>query len=97
MQLAENLPEKTITIIGAGLVGSLLAIYCARRGLRVQMYERRPDPRIKLRFGIVGEGRSINLAISRRGIDALQRVGLEKEVLAEAIPMPGRMMHAPDG
>lgn len=92
-----ELKSKNITIIGAGLVGSLLAIYCARRGMKVQMFERRPDPREKLKLGVVGEGRSINLAISRRGIDALARLGLEKDVLREAIPMPGRMMHSPNG
>ncbi len=92
-----ELSQKTITIIGAGLVGSLLAIYCARRGMKVQLFERRTDPRIKLKLGTVGEGRSINLAISKRGIDALTRLGIEKEVLEEAIPMPGRMMHSPNG
>ncbi|MBY0384471.1 NAD(P)-binding protein, partial [bacterium] len=86
-----------MTIIGAGLVGSLLAIYCARRGFRVQMFERRTDPRIQRALGKVGEGRSINLAISKRGINALQNLGLEKEVLEEAIAMPGRMMHSPAG
>ncbi len=92
-----KLPQKTITIVGAGLVGSLLAIYCARRGFQVQMFERRSDPREKLKLGVVGEGRSINLAISKRGIDALQRIGIESGVLTEAIPMPGRMMHSPTG
>ena len=91
------LPQKQMTIIGAGLVGSLLAIYCARRGFLVQMFERRSDPRVQRAVGKVGEGRSINLAISKRGINALHQLGIEQEVLKEAIPMPGRMMHSPNG
>jgi kynurenine 3-monooxygenase len=82
-----------VTIVGAGLVGCLLACFLARRGHQVTLYERRPDPR---RTG-ADRGRSINLAISERGIDALRRIGLDREVLDTAIPMPGRMMHALDG
>ncbi|MFE0151739.1 FAD-dependent oxidoreductase [Nonomuraea sp. NPDC059007] len=82
-----------VTVVGAGLVGCLLACFLARRGHRVTVYERRPDPRVEG----ADRGRSINLAISERGIDALRRLGLEGEVLARAIPMPGRMMHAVDG
>lgn len=93
-----NLPSKKITIVGAGLVGSLLAIYCARKGYRVQLFEKRPDPRANLKKSEqVGEGRSINLAISRRGIYALERLGIEKEILQQAIPMSGRMMHSLSG
>ncbi|RBQ16362.1 FAD-dependent monooxygenase [Spongiactinospora rosea] len=82
-----------VSIVGAGLVGCLLACFLARRGHAVTLYERRPDPR---RAG-AERGRSINLAISERGIDALRRVGLDKVVLDTALPMPGRMMHAVDG
>uniref|UniRef100_UPI00066D3724 FAD-dependent oxidoreductase n=1 Tax=Nonomuraea sp. SBT364 TaxID=1580530 RepID=UPI00066D3724 len=82
-----------VTIVGAGLVGCLLACFLARRRHRVTLYERRQDPRERG----ADRGRSINLAISERGIDALRRVGLEREVLKDAIPMPGRMMHALDG
>ncbi|MEV0597446.1 FAD-dependent oxidoreductase [Nonomuraea cavernae] len=82
-----------VTIVGAGLVGCLLACFLARRGHRVILYERRDDPRERG----AERGRSINLAVSARGIDALRRLGLDREVLGEAIPMPGRMMHAPDG
>lgn len=89
--------EQTITIIGAGLVGSLLTIYLAKRGFKVQVYERRQDPRIKRAIGIVGEGRSINLAISARGLSALEQVGLKEPVLKQAIPMYGRRMHAVNG
>ncbi|MFI6599608.1 FAD-dependent oxidoreductase [Nonomuraea sp. NPDC050536] len=82
-----------VTIVGAGLVGCLLACFLARRGHCVTLYERRRDPR----EAGADRGRSINLAISERGIDALRRLELEREVLAAAIPMPGRMMHAVDG
>ncbi len=85
--------ERPILIAGAGLAGSLLACFLAKRGFRVEVFERRPDPR---RSGFVG-GRSINLALSTRGIDALQRVGLAADVLRDAVPMRGRMMHSPAG
>jgi kynurenine 3-monooxygenase len=77
-----------VGITGAGLAGSLLAVYLARRGHAVTVYERRPDPR-RVRSG----GRSINLALSARGIDALARVGLADAVLARSLAMRGRMMH----
>ncbi|MFC6366526.1 NAD(P)/FAD-dependent oxidoreductase [Nonomuraea thailandensis] len=85
--------EMEVTIVGAGLVGCLLACYLARRGHHVTLYERRPDPRERG----PDRGRSINLAISQRGIDALRRLGLDGKVLHAALPMAGRMMHAPDG
>lgn len=81
------------TIVGAGLGGTLLACYLGKAGYQVDLYERRPDPRI---HGAEG-GRSINLALSVRGIEALREVGLAEEVLNQAIPMRGRMIHAPDG
>jgi len=81
------------TIIGAGLGGTLLACYLGKAGYPVDLYEKRPDPRI---HGAEG-GRSINLALSVRGIEALREVGLADEVLKNAIPMRGRMIHAPDG
>lgn len=81
---------KHVLIIGAGLVGSLAAVYFARRGMRVSMYERRPDPRAK---GYIG-GRSINLALSARGLWGLAGVDLDRAVFErDAIPMPGRMIH----
>jgi kynurenine 3-monooxygenase len=82
-----------VTIVGAGLTGGLLACLLAEAGYGVSVYERRPDPRTK---GFVG-GRSINLALSARGIHALERAGLDEEVLADAIPMRGRMIHSPAG
>lgn len=84
---------KTVIIAGAGLAGSLLACYLAPLGCRVLVLERRGDPRAK---GFVG-GRSINLALSARGIDGLQGVGLADRVLAGAIPMRKRVMHATSG
>jgi len=82
-----------VTLVGAGPVGSLLAILLARRGLSVTILERRGD----MRREAVGEGRSINLALSVRGLHALSLVGLSEAALAHAIPMRGRMMHAHDG
>lgn len=81
--------DSHIMIIGAGLGGALMACYLGKAGYRVSVYERRPDPRIN---GFVG-GRSINLALSTRGITALEEVGLADKVLAQAIAMRGRMMH----
>jgi kynurenine 3-monooxygenase len=86
-------PTTRIAIVGAGLAGGLLACLLAEAGYEVSVYERRPDPRAK---GFVG-GRSINLALSARGIHALQRAGLADAVLADAIPMRGRMIHSPAG
>ncbi len=81
-----------MTIVGAGLVGSLLACYLAKQGFRVGVFERRPDPR---RAGYVG-GRSINLALSARGLWGLAGIGLDQEMLTHAIPMKGRMIHPVD-
>ncbi len=83
---------KTFLIVGAGLAGSLLAIYLAKMNHRVLLYERRPDPRAQ---GFIG-GRSINLALSVRGLNALQQVNLETTILQDALPMPGRMIHSHD-
>ena len=81
--------KKDITIIGAGLVGSLLSIYLSKKGYKVSVYEKRADPRKTL----LDDGRSINLALSHRGIKALKGAGIEKEILNHAIPMDGRMIH----
>jgi kynurenine 3-monooxygenase len=85
--------KKSISIIGAGLVGSLLSIYLKKRGYQVSVFERRPDMRKK---GYEG-GRSINLALSNRGIRALNEVGLAEELKKVAIPMHGRTMHSREG
>lgn len=84
---------EKISIIGGGLSGSLLAVYMARRGFEVHLFERRPD----MRNTRIAAGRSINLALSTRGIRALEKAGLAEEILADGIPMYGRMMHSVDG
>src|ERR1700736_2774508 len=80
-------------LIGSGLAGGLLAGYLGRRGYEVDLYERRSDPR---EGSLVG-GRSINLALSTRGIHALEQIGIADEVLKHAIPMRGRMIHEKSG
>lgn len=80
---------KHIAITGAGLVGSLLAIYLSRRGYKVTVLERRSD----IRKNKLLEGRSINLALSNRGLRALEEVGLADAIRKITIPMHGRMMH----
>jgi kynurenine 3-monooxygenase len=85
-------PDK-VTLIGAGLNGPLLAILLLQRGFAVEMYERRPDMR-RVR---ISAGRSINLALSTRGIHALQQAGLWERMRSIIIPMKGRMMHSISG
>src|SRR6202040_3582561 len=83
------MPMTKFVLIGSGLAGGLLAAYLGRRGYDIDLYERRADPR---EGNIVG-GRSINLALSTRGIHALEQLGIADEVLKHAIPMRGRMIH----
>lgn len=85
--------KKNITIIGAGPVGSLLSIYLAKRGHKVCIYERRGD----MRKETMVAGRSINLALSDRGLLALEKVGLTEEIKQISIPMHGRHIHNLDG
>lgn len=75
------------------MVGSLLASLLGQKGYEVAVYEKRPDPRTAL----IDEGRSINLALSHRGIAALKLAGLDEQVLANAIPMKGRLIHDEKG
>lgn len=84
---------KKITIIGAGLVGSLLAILLAKRGYKVNVYERRPD----MRKASISVGKSINLALSDRGWKALQMADIAEDIKKIAIPMKGRMVHNEEG
>ncbi len=84
---------KKITIAGAGLVGALEAIYLAKRGHQVTVFERRSD----MRKASMSAGKSINLALSDRGWNALKAVGVDDAVRAMAIPMTKRIMHAVDG
>ena len=85
--------SESVTIIGAGPVGSLMSIFLARRGFEVTIFERRPD----MRTVDLPAGRSINLALANRGINALDRLGLMDEVGELLIPMRGRMIHGLDG
>ena len=80
---------KPFVVVGAGLGGSLMATLLGRAGHAVQLLERRGDPRV----GPADAGRSINLAISARGLHALDAVGLKERVLGLAIPLRGRMIH----
>jgi kynurenine 3-monooxygenase len=82
-----------ISLIGSGLVGSLLSIYLAKRGHEVTIFERRAD----LRSNRISAGRSINLALSDRGWRGLKGVGVEDAVRKVALPMHKRTMHAVDG
>ncbi len=84
---------ERIAIVGGGLSASLLALNLAARGNAVDVYERRADPRTSAFDG----GRSINLGLSKRGIQALEQAGLLDEVLRRAVTMRGRVIHAPDG
>lgn len=85
--------QKNITVVGAGLVGSLVSIYLAKRGYKVDVYERRPD----MRKADIIAGRSINLALSDRGWRGLEGVGIADEIKKIAIPMYGRAIHMKDG
>lgn len=86
--------KQKVIIIGAGLSGSLLAIYLAKRGIEADVYEARGDMRKEKRSSA---GRSINLALSDRGIAALRQVGMDEYMLREAVPMLGRMVHSVTG
>ena len=85
--------EKKVIIVGAGLVGSLWAVYMQKAGYQVVIYERRSD----IRKAEISAGKSINLALSERGWNSLKAAGIEKEIEKIAIPMSGRIMHSTDG
>lgn len=84
---------KKVTIVGAGLVGSLQAVFMARRGYEVNVYERRPD----LRKAVLDAGRSINLVISHRGWTALKSAGIADEIEKITVAVYGRMTHDVEG
>lgn len=88
----QSTPKQAI-VVGAGLVGALWAVFLARRGYKVDVYERRPDMRAA---GYSG-GRSINLAMSVRGWAAIDKAGIREKIEKVALPMPGRMMHSVEG
>jgi kynurenine 3-monooxygenase len=85
--------QPATVVVGGGLAGALLACYLGRAGRQVEVREKRPDPRV----GPPERGRSINLALSVRGIHALRELGLADEVLRNSVLMRGRMIHARDG
>jgi len=85
--------EKKAIIVGAGLVGSLWAVYLAKAGYKVTIYERRPD----IRKAEISAGKSINLAMSFRGWKALENVNVDEDIRQISIAMSGRMMHDLDG
>ena len=85
--------KEKITLIGAGLAGPLMATHLAKRGYSVDIYERRPD----MRKATQSAGRSINLALSVRGIHALKKVGIFDQIKPTIIPMKGRMIHDLNG
>jgi kynurenine 3-monooxygenase len=85
--------SKSVSVIGAGLVGSLLSIYLAKRGYKVNVFERRPD----MRKNRISAGKSINLALSDRGFRGLDGIGIGDEIRKIAIPMYGRAIHNADG
>ena len=85
--------KKKAVIVGAGLVGTLWAIFLAKRGYEIDVFERRGDMR---KAGYVG-GRSINLAMSERGWKAVTKAGILEKIRRVAIPMSGRIMHSADG
>ena len=85
--------EKKVIIVGAGLVGSLWAVYMQKAGYQVVIYERRSD----IRKAEISAGKSINLALSERGWNSLKAAGVEKEIEKIAIPMSGRIMHSIKG
>lgn len=85
--------KEHILIVGAGLCGTLLAIRLAQRGCQVSLYERRGD----MRLAQTESGRSINLALSPRGLMSLEKAGMKDAILKECIPMYGRMIHSVDG
>lgn len=92
VHLTHTMP-RSATILGAGLVGSLLAVVLRKRGHSVAVYERRPD----MRKASLAAGRSINLALSARGWKALELAGLKDDMAELAIPMNGRYLHQADG
>ncbi len=85
--------SKKVIIIGAGLAGSLLSTYMAKRGIETEVYEARGD----MRKEKMSAGRSINLALSNRGIRALKEVDMHEYMLKEAVPMYGRLIHSIEG
>ena len=91
--MEKTMSEKKAIIVGAGLVGSLWAVYLSKFGYKVTIYERRSD----IRLAEITAGKSINLALSERGWTALRKAGIAEEVKPIAIPMHARAMHSESG
>ncbi|XP_068752463.1 kynurenine 3-monooxygenase-like [Montipora capricornis] len=89
----EEQPARKVAVVGGGLAGALMAVYMAKRGFKVDIYEARKDPRGEQ----ASRGRSVNLAFSVRGIESLKAVGAEGPVLSLGIPMHARMIHSHSG
>nr|MBS0036574.1 FAD-dependent monooxygenase [Saprospiraceae bacterium] len=85
--------EHPVVVVGGGLCGTLLAIRLKQRGHHTVLYEKRAD----MRLTDISAGRSINLALSNRGLKALELIGLRNKVLSLTIPMKGRLLHNRDG
>ncbi len=85
--------EKEVIIVGAGLAGSLWAVYLTNAGYKVSIYESRPD----IRKAEIKAGKSINLALSDRGWNALKHAKIDDQIKPFAIPMSGRIMHSTEG
>ncbi|KAF9940093.1 hypothetical protein BGZ65_008222, partial [Modicella reniformis] len=85
---------RNVVIVGAGPVGALMAVYCANRGWNVHLYESRPDMRLPENKAKI-QNRSINLALSVRGLTALKGTGLalDEFIMKSGLPMRGRMLH----
>lgn len=102
-QTNDTRPTKSIAVIGAGLSGCMVAALLADMGFQVSVFEKRPevpaDEKASGEFGFSANAskRSINLALSQRGIVALERLNLMPEVLKTAIRMPRRVIHSVDG
>lgn len=91
--MQENKPTKKVVVVGGGLAGALMAVYMAKRGFKVDVYEARKDPRSEATI----RGRSVNLAFSVRGIESLKAVGADGSVRELGIPMNARMIHSHNG
>ncbi|XP_054592051.2 kynurenine 3-monooxygenase [Nothobranchius furzeri] len=93
MEKPAEYKKKVIAVVGGGLVGALNACFFAKRGFHVEIFEARED----IRKANIVRGRSINLALSHRGRQALKHVGLEEKIVSKGIPMHARMIHSPSG
>ncbi|XP_029449868.1 kynurenine 3-monooxygenase isoform X2 [Rhinatrema bivittatum] len=88
-----DVQKSKIAIVGGGLVGALNACFFAHKGFQVHLYEARED----IRTAKIVSGRSINLALSYRGLQALEAVGMKDKIVSKGIPMHARMIHSISG